>query len=287
MDAFAGSRKVAPMADGDLKHAYNRDGYVVARNLLAPSVVEGVLSECRDVLRLQAERHGIPGASEDGPAFDAALTGLFRKSIGSYLAAAKLTQYLPSLHRLGADEPVLGLLRTLGIERPVISTRPVVHIVSDDLKVPGGYHRTPPHQDWQSVQGSLDGVVVWLPLVPVEARNNGLEVVPGSHRLGLLSTEPHPFGTTVVDSRIAEDAYVPLGAEPGDAIAFSMFLVHRTGSATRPGVRWATSFRYNNLDEPSFIARDFPNPYIYRSRGELLVDGFPTVEEVSRVFRDE
>ncbi len=275
------------MADSTLRRAYNRDGYLVARNVLEPSVVEGVLSECRDVLRLQAERHGIAAAPESGPEFDAALADLFRTSIGSYLAAAKLTQYLPSLHRLGADAPILHLIRSLGIDRPVISTRPVVHIVSDDLKVPGGYHRTPPHQDWRSVQGSLDGLVVWLPLVPVEAQNNALEVVPGSHRLGLLPTVPHPFGTTVTDRRIADDAFVPLGAQPGDAVVFSMFLVHRTGSATRPGVRWAVSFRYNNLDEPSFVARDFPNPFIYRSREDLLVEGFPTAEEVDRVFRDE
>jgi phytanoyl-CoA hydroxylase len=287
LEALNASRKVAPMADRNLRDAFNRDGYVVARKLLQPSAVEGVLSECRGVLRLQAERHGLPGASKDGPQFDAALAELFRTSIGSYLAAAKLTQYLPSLHRLGVDGPVLDFVRLLGIDRPVISTRPVVHIVSDDLKVPGGYHRTPPHQDWRSVQGSLDALVVWVPLVPVEAGSNALEVAPGSHRLGLLPTVPHAFGTTVADGHIADNAYVPLDVKPGDAVVFSMFLAHRTGLSKRPGVRWAVSYRYNNLDERSFIMRDFPNPYIYRPREELLIEGFPTAEDMRRVLDDD
>lgn len=275
------------MTDRTLRHALNRDGYVVARGVLPAAAVETVLSECRGVLRLQAERHGIAGAAKEGPDFDAVLADLFRASMGSYLAAAKLTQYLPSLHRLGADGPVLDLVRALGIDRPVISTRPVVHIVSEDLKVPGGYHRTPPHQDWRSVQGSVDALVAWVPLVPVDARSNALEVAPGSHRLGLLPTVPHPFGTSVSDPRIADAAFVPIDVEPGDVVVFSMLLVHRTAPAGQPGVRWAVSYRYNNLDEPSFIARDFPNPYVYRPRDELLVEGFPTAGDIRRVFGTE
>jgi hypothetical protein len=274
------------MAEDAMKQAFCRDGFVVARGVLPPQTPQSVLSECRAVLRLQAERHGIAGASADGIKFDSALPDLFRRSMSSYLAAAKLTQYLPSLHRLGVDDAILELLRALGIARPVLSTRPVVHIVSDDLKVPGGYHRTPPHQDWRSVQGSLDALVAWVPLMSIDSQNSPLEVAPGSHRLGLLPSVPHPFGTTVAPDHIAENAFVPLNVEAGDLVIFSMFLVHRTGASGLPGVRWAASFRYNNLDEPSFIARDFPNPYIYRPREELLVEGFPTAEDIRRMFGD-
>ncbi|QTN30431.1 phytanoyl-CoA dioxygenase family protein [Rhodoferax sp. AJA081-3] len=38
-----------------------------------------------------------------------------------------------------------------------------------------------PHQDYWSVQGSLDGVVVWMPLVDVDKENFPLEVIPQSH----------------------------------------------------------------------------------------------------------
>ncbi len=204
--------------------------------------------------------------------------------MSSYLAAAKLTQYLPALHRLGVSEPVLGVLSDLGLTHPVISTRPVVHIISEALKIPGGYHRTPPHQDWRSVQGSLDAVVAWMPLVSADADNAPLEVIPGSHRMGLLPSEPHIFGNRVQAAAIEGQSFETIEAEPGDLVIFSMFLVHRTGAAQGDGVRWAVSFRYNNLDEPSFAARDYPNPYIYKPRDDLLVDGFPDLADLAPIF---
>jgi ectoine hydroxylase-related dioxygenase (phytanoyl-CoA dioxygenase family) len=287
LEVSGASRKVARMTDEILRQRLDRDGYVVMRGLLPPDQIGEMLDECRDVLRLQMRRHGIAGSESTGAAFDAALADLFRLSMKSYIGAARLTQYLPSLHRMGAGGPLIDLVRSLGLGRPVISTRPVVHIVSDALAVPNGYHRTPAHQDWRSVQGSLDALVVWLPFVDVEHGRNTLEVVPGSHRKGLMPTVPHAFGTEVEAGLLADSDFVPLTAVPGDVIALSMFLVHRTGKAVGPNVRWAASFRYNNLDEASFIARDFPNPYIYKPREDLLLEDFPAPADIARVFGDD
>jgi len=275
------------MTDLTLRRRLDRDGYIVMRGLLPADGIAALLAECRDVVRLQMRRHGIAGADSADGAFDAALGELFRKSMKSYIGAARLTQYLPSLHRLGADGAIIDLVRSLGVERPVISTRPVVHIVSDALVVPNGYHRTPAHQDWRSVQGSLDGLIVWLPFVAVEPGRNTLEVVPGSHRKGLMPTIPHAFGTEVEPGLFADSDFVPLTAMPGDVVVMSMFLVHRTGRAVDPGVRWAASFRYNNLDERTFIERDFPNPYNYKPRDDLLFEGFPAPSDVERVFGED
>lgn len=264
--------------------ALRRDGYVVLPGRVDRAVLEAVRAEVRDVFRRQFAHSGIAeaGASED--AFEVALATLFRADMPRYLAAAKLTQYLPALHALGAAPSLLCLLRDLGLASPVISTRPVLHIVAEALKVPGGYHRTPPHQDWRSVQGSLDALVLWLPLSETRPEQAPLEVVPGSHRRGLLATEPDPFGTRVAKDLVSEADFVPLTAGPGDVVAFSMFTVHRTGLRQGAGVRWAASFRYNNLDEPGFVARGYPNPYIYRPRDDLLSAEVPDGEAVSRAF---
>lgn len=275
------------MTDKALRRRLDRDGYIVMPGLLPPDSVARLLDECRDVLRLQMRRHRIAGAESAGGEFDSALADLFRVSTKSYIGAARLTQYLPSLHRLGAGSPIIDLVRSLGLERPVISTRPVVHIVSDTLVVSNGYHRAPAHQDWRSVQGSLDALVVWLPFINVESGQNALEVVPGSHRKGLMPTVPHAFGTEVQPGLFADSDFVPLVVAPGDVVALSMFLVHRTGKADGPNVRWAASFRYNNLDERTFIERDFPNPYIYKPRDERLFEDFPAPADIERVFGDD
>lgn len=274
------------MDDSTRRRALNRDGVVVLRKFFDGTEPGDLVESFREIFRRQMRRHDLPAADKSGSAFDRSLADLFQESMPSYLAAAKLTQYLPALHRLGVSAPLLDALSGLGLRHPVISTRPVVHIVSEALKVPGGYHRTPPHQDWRSVQGSLDAMVAWLPLVTAGADNAPLEVIPGSHRNGLLPSEPHAFGNRVQAAAIEGETFQAIEAEPGDLVLFSMFLVHRTGTAQGDGVRWAVSFRYNNLDEPSFAARNYPNPYIYKPREDLLADDFPGRADLDRIFGD-
>ncbi len=273
------------MVDAELRKSFDRDGYVLLPGAIDRAPLQIVLEQCRDLIHRQLRRHG--GKVDPDAAPDVALLDLFRIAMPSYLAAAKLTQYLPSLHRLGTSDAVLGLLGRLGIVHPVISTRPVMHIVGEELRVPGGYHRTPPHQDWRSVQGSLDAVVVWLPLVEAGSDSAPLEVIPGSHRHGLYPAQSDPFGNRVADGAVDEADFLPVLAAPGDVVVFSMFLVHRTGARQSSGVRWSASFRYNNLDEPSFAERDFPNPYIYRPREDLLVPDFPATEDLQDIFGKE
>lgn len=282
-----GSRKVPAMIDKALKCDFDRDGFVIVRQAIPVAALAALMDDFRSVFELQFARHSIAGRGTEN--FDRALADLFDRSMDSYLGAARLIQYLPALHGLGVSGTVLGLLGKLGIARPVISTRPVIHIVSDTLVVPGGYHRTPAHQDWRSVQGSVDAVTAWLPMVPVAPGENTLEFIPGSHRRGLLSAVPHPFGNAVAPDQVAEADFVPIEAEPGDIALFSMLTVHRTGHAGRKseGVRWAISFRYNNLDEPTFAERNFPNPYIYKPRDDLLTEGVPTSDDIAKVFGKE
>lgn len=272
------------MTETDPREALRRDGYVVIRDAIDHCVLSGMLDAFHDIFRRQIRRLDIADAAARGPEFDMALAALFQLSMPDYLAAAKLTQYLPALHALGAGDDIIAILRRLGLASPAISTRPVVHIVGDALKVPGGYHRTPPHQDWRSVQGSLDSLVLWLPLVPSDADFAPLEVLPGSHRMGLLPSEPHPFANRVAPGAVDEAAFRPVDAAPGDIVAFSMFLVHRTGARQRPGVRWSVSFRYNNLDEPGFVERGYPNPYIYKPREALLSGDTPGPAEMARIY---
>ena len=181
---------------------YRRDGIVVLRGAVPPVGLAELLRQFHEVFRHQIRRHGISHGALGTVAFEDAIRDLFAADMKSYLAAAKATQNLPALHALGTSGPVLDLVRGLGIGAPMIAVRPVVHILAEALKVPGGYHRTPPHQDWRSVQGSLNGLVVWLPLVPVDREFGALEVLPGSHLGGLRPSEPHAFGNVVPAAEI-------------------------------------------------------------------------------------
>ncbi len=201
----------------------------------------------------------------------------------AYLAAAKLAQHLAPFHRMGMDEDVVAALKALGLQLPTISTRPFMFILADALKVPGGYHATPPHQDFRSIQGSLDGAVVWIPFGPVRPGAYALEVLPGSHRMGLLPTIEDVFGHRI-GRDLPDQAFKALAVEAGDAVVFSTLLVHRTGAGSGEALRIAGSFRYNNACEESFVERLYPNPYIYKPDLRPVPDDVASPERVAAVY---
>ncbi|HXA41122.1 MAG TPA: phytanoyl-CoA dioxygenase family protein [Phenylobacterium sp.] len=267
--------------------AFLRDGYVVARGVLDPAALEAINAEMGELFALQLRRLGLPvdrGPSRE--AWQANAARLLAVDVETYINTARMTQMLPSAHRLMAGDAILALVRDLGIGFPVVSTRLSNHIMSEALRIPGGYHKSPPHQDWRSMQGSLDSVVLWAPTTPVSEASHPLQVVPRSHLMGLLDTVEHIMTPTVSDPRITEDSYLSLPMQPGDVVAFSSFLVHRTGEAGDGLVRIAFSTRYNNAEEPTYVEHGYPTPYKYSYRTDLMVPDFPKAADIARIFPD-
>jgi phytanoyl-CoA hydroxylase len=264
---------------------FRRDGFVVVRDAFA---TDGLARVTADIAGVFGRRARAVGLKIEDPAdhqgFSSVLTELFRHDLKSYIATARQTQHLASVHQFGLSPPVMKIVAELGLAVPAISTRPVIHYMANQLKIEGGYHKSPIHQDWRSVQGSLDGITIWLPLFDVGINDYPLEVVPGSHRRGLLPSVDDAFGHRVADGEVDERDFEPLTLRRGDAVFFSGFLVHRTGSVGGPEVRIALSYRYNNCAEASFIERNCPSPYTYGPDMRLLQTDFPTAADVAKIF---
>jgi ectoine hydroxylase-related dioxygenase (phytanoyl-CoA dioxygenase family) len=270
----------------DREH-FLKEGYVVVRGVLDPADLAALNAEMGELFALQLRRLGLPvdpGASRE--AFQANAARLLAVDVETYINTARMTQMVPRAHQVMASEAILDVVRALGLEVPVICTRLSNHIMSEVLRIPGGYHKSPPHQDWRSMQGSLDSIVLWAPTTPVTETSHPLQVVPRSHLLGLLETAEHIMTPTVADPRITEDAYVSLPMQPGDVVVFSSFLVHRTGETGDGNVRIAFSTRYNNAAEPTWLAHGYPTPYKYSYRTDLMVPDFPTIQDLTRIFPD-
>lgn len=268
-----------------IKREYLENGYAISRKLISGLVLDSVREEIQRLFEQQAKQCRIPADTSSGlDDFSRVAAGLFKADQTRYLAAAKLAQYTVSLHKLSLCDEILGVLHDLGLELPTVSTRQVLHIMADSLRVQGGYHKTPAHQDWRSVQGSLDGIVVWVPFSDVGRDNYPLEVLPGSHRLGLLPSTDDPFGHKVADGVVDDKQFVPLKVSKGDVVFLSTFTVHRTGAKGGQNIRMSGSFRFNNAAEPTYIERNYPNPYIYRPDMRLLTEGFPTDSDLRHIF---
>lgn len=265
---------------------YRERGIVVAKGLIPKAMTDAVLSDHTDVFDYEMRHLGLPTEPFDTiEGFGANLRRLLGHSVERYIACCKVSQYSIALHRLSLSAEIEQLLSDLGLDQPIVNSRPVCHFTSDALVIPGGYHKSPPHQDWRSMQGSLDAVVLWLPLTPITADGHPVEFVAGSHKLGLLNTEPHPATPQVVDSRITDEKFVPYYSDVGDVVAFSAFTVHRTSpKGQNPRLRMAVSFRYNNLSEPTFVERGYPIPYSYKYTLDVLHPELDTEAGARRTF---
>jgi ectoine hydroxylase-related dioxygenase (phytanoyl-CoA dioxygenase family) len=256
------------------RYNYQQNGYIVVPNLVSPAVIETIRHEMRSIFLKRLEVLSRSSNLHEKSLYQV-MQLLFQTDEKSYLAAAKLTQYLPSIHALGCLPALSLCLKDLGLHFPVFSTRPVCHFASHKLQITGGYNLTPPHQDWRSVQGSLDSVVVWIPLQNVGTTLFPLEIIPGSHHYGLFKSEEDIFGHRVAPDQISEDDFITLDLKEGDVLIFSQFLVHKTGDGTVDDVRIALSYRFNNAAEATFIERNYPNPYIYKPDLTLITPDFP------------
>lgn len=264
---------------------YLSEGYVVVKGVLDTAVLASINREIGELFAIQLRRlHQPVDAGDSREAFKSNAVRLLKADVPTYISTARLTQNLPSVHRLLICDEVIERARQLGVELPVISTRPSIHFMTGDLKIPNGYHKSPPHQDWRSMQGSLDSIVFWIPTTAVSARSNPMEFVPKSHLLGLLDTVEHIMTPTVSDPRITDDKYVPIPAEPGDIVFFSSFMVHRTGEDDDGLVRIALSGRFNNALEKTYVEHGYPTPYKYSYQTDLIYENFPTLDEVATIF---
>ena len=86
------------------------------------------------------------------------------------------------------------------------------------------------------------------------------------------------------DERVREEDFTPIPVDPGDVIAFSSFLVHRTGEEGDGHVRIALSGRFNNASEHTFVEHGYPTPYSYTYRKDLMFEKFPSPDDLRTVF---
>lgn len=275
-----------PKAVTDSHQAYWNDGYCVIEGLVDAKVVDQMWADVHGVFETQMRRCGLAAGDRlDDAGFLDRLKTFLRTDRQGFISSARQVQHLISIHGVAVSEALVAAVRGLGVDDPAIAGRPVFAIMSDALRIEEGYNQRPAHQDWHFMQGSLDGVVAWLPFCDVGAGRYPLEVLPGSHLLGPLGWVPHECGTRIVDERLDESGFQPLLMKKGDVAFFSSFMVHRTGAGDPDAMRPMISFRYNNLSEPTFVARQFPDPIVFKPDRTPLFADFPRADQIESCYR--
>jgi len=267
-----------------LKEQFHRDGYVILKGFFDRKVLDQIYTEARQIFAIQIQRVcGISVDIDDRTAFEEAMFAFFDQDFTSFVNTGKQVQHMMSLHRLGTDEKIEQLLKRLGHDVPSIGVRPAMQFNSRYLSKGGSHWKLGAHQDWRTGQGSLNSAVCWFPLVDCDASLGSLQIMPGSHKVGLMKADTTGYLGTIQENLNEED-FVQTTFEAGDLLVFSAFLVHRSGENTTRNIRWSIQLRYNNMAEPTFQERGFPMPYIYKPEEDLVTPNFPQPEHLEKVF---
>jgi hypothetical protein len=270
---------------------YREQGFLLCPGFFNPDEVAAIHADAKAIFAAQMRRHGLIGDGEvDEAAFTQGMFRLFDSDLAAFAYCGKQAQHLISLHRLSLDARIVDGLRALGLGFPNVSTRPVLYFNHPRLAKKEVYWRLSLHQDWRSMQGSLNSVVVWLPLIDIDRSLGALEVLPGSHKDGLVEADMEDgYGhvSRDVQATVREEDLVSVEVKRGDALFFSTFLLHQSGTSVSDEIRWSCHFRYNDLAEPTFVERGYPHPYVYHPAPELITPGFPPRDAVARAFGRE
>jgi hypothetical protein len=130
---------------------------------------------------------------------------------------------------------------------------------------------TPWHQDNGVVLPEADEtemLTVWFPLLDAGIENGCLEVVPYSHREGLLTHCPGSvFGLHIPDQLFHRAEAAPQPMKRGDILLMHRLTCHSSLPNISDMIRWSFDLRYNPIGQPTgrgafpgFVARSRAHP---------------------------
>ena len=247
---------------------FKKKGYFVEKELFGKNKLLNIKNDISNIFENTNENSSI-NFMRDSNKLDEIVSHTFYNDYKAFLGSIRVCQNLISLINLSIDTKILSILKTLGLNKPVQSTPPMLMMNSSKLSRKDSHHKTPPHQDWRSIQGSIDSVVVWIPLVDVTKDMGPLQIVPFSHKNGLKRTIKDEWFRKIKNPP-SDDQFINVEMNKGDALFFSTFLIHKSGDICADKIRWSVQFRYNNLEDRTFIKNKYPNPYQIKINDKII-----------------
>jgi ectoine hydroxylase-related dioxygenase (phytanoyl-CoA dioxygenase family) len=257
----------------DYSDFYQREGYVVIRDAFDAAELAAAKADLFELFetRLQpVNDRGLKGLD--------LLTEFYTRDRQKWQQCARRMFDLLSIYRLATKPQVLDIVRTLGLRRPMISTRPEVR-----TDMPADTQYTQPwHQDWRYGQGSLNSVTFWVPMHDVGVENGTVDVMPATHTLGYIDCEEllNPRRFSIPEAVIAGRPFFPAILKQGEALVFSQMLVHRSGFNSSGVPRLTTQIRFVDYLEPRFVLEGLPSP----QSSDLLWARTPSAADMVSVF---
>jgi ectoine hydroxylase-related dioxygenase (phytanoyl-CoA dioxygenase family) len=267
------------------KSTYSKNGYVVIKNIFNSEELENIIEEMNSIFITQLTLLRLECNLNFGEEslFNNMKT-LLSNDIKRYLDCTRHIPKLLSLQSLTSNITMQKLTKEFGFKSVTSPTTPVIHIASEQLKIPNGYFGVEEHQDWTSIQGALSSIVVWIPFMDILTTTYPLEILPKSHLNGVLKGEVDSNSYTIDKSLINEHDFIRPTLKLGDIVVMSVFTVHRTAISNCNGFRLACSMRYEDSTEETFINRGFPCAYQRTVNRSFITKDFPQNPDLPKII---
>ena len=224
-----------------------RDGCLFFRGLFPRDTVLDLRRQVAAILN----KYGwlAPGADPMDGVVDPSVHDMVPEcGVGVTRAAYEDVYKTEAFHRLAHHPVVLDLMARLMGETVLIHPRHIARMMFPVKSTAP----TPPHQDHIFIQGAKPVYTCWLPLGDFSEAMGGLQVLRGSHRLGLLpvrAAEGAGGRAVILDGLDQEWVHGDMAA--GDALVFHSLTVHRASPNTYANrVRLSVDYRYQPLSMP-------------------------------------
>lgn len=237
------------------KEFFNKNGYIILKDFFKNDYIDNLRNSAENIFKIQFDRFGYEYD------FLTNMVKLFNENNEVFINCGKIIQTgLIELYKLPLEDKLINKIKGLGLRLPNLCTRPVLFFNNENLAKEKVYYKTPKHQDWSSMQSSMNSVVVWVPLVDITQDNGGVIFYPKTHKIGIL-----PFKSNGGFAEIEfQGEHLQPNLNKGDIVIFSTLLIHESGDINNNTIRWSCHFRYTDMLEDDYIKRGFPNPYIYK-----------------------
>jgi ectoine hydroxylase-related dioxygenase (phytanoyl-CoA dioxygenase family) len=244
-----------------LKDFYTTNGYVVIKDIIPLSDINGLLDSIKEMVRLETDIVNL----------DEALIFLKKENKSSWIYETinQSLSFLKFIINAPVQEVALELLgaTSLGVVSPAWR-----------FDAPGD---TKNIRDWHQdsnyfleTESGDDAIVVWMPLNEAYSDNGSVILCPGSHKSGrLLSAHKKAEGLAseqfIISQEVAEKyEHITIKASAGDAVFIHMDLIHKSGINITEHVRQTVQIRFANNKVASYRpVRLIPEYPTYHNKG--------------------
>jgi ectoine hydroxylase-related dioxygenase (phytanoyl-CoA dioxygenase family) len=250
---------------------YQEEGYLIVENVFTPSDFEPFIGELNALIDQKAKKAQSQGKLEclfeDEP-FARRLACL-----GKQIDLKEIWPYTFLKYHSAEFFALMSHPALLTIIESVIGPEILTHSqFTLRAKLPRQEATVVPwHQDLAYLKADAvdsDMVNTWIPLVDATTENGCMQMIPKSHKLGLIEhkgSKYYPFG--IQEEDLPSEGIVTCEVPQGGVILASNRTIHRSIANVSDHVRWSIDIRYCNPEQPTgrsavpgFISQSLKRP---------------------------